>query len=120
MQHAAVSLHGTRPQHPLDSCEGYPVYIAFQDDKKTNFDLKTHDGEYLIYAASTPEQAKACLKNPTRVRITKAVIHPNVSGTIGYLPILQSRLDDYDVYVDNVDAPEIFLIKPSRVFMQSM
>lgn len=94
---------------------GFVVYIAMEEGKVSNFDLQTHDGQNVIYAANTPEQSMACLKNPKKVNMCKAIVYPNVSKTIGYMPIAQSYRDEYDIYVDNVHHPEIFLIKPERV-----
>ncbi len=91
------------------------VYIAMEEGEISNFDLQTHDGQNLIYAAKTPEQSMACLKNPKKVNVFKAIVHPNVSKTVGYMPIAQSYRDDYDIYVDNIHYPGIFLIKPDRV-----
>ena len=94
---------------------GFIVYIAMEEGKISNFDLQTQDGQHVIYAAKTPEQSMACLKNPTQVNVFKAIVHPNVSKTIGYMPIAQSYGDDYDIYVNNTQYPSIFLIKPERV-----
>ena len=94
---------------------GFVVYIAMEEGKISNFDLQTHDGQNVIYAAKTPEQSMACLKNTKHVNVFKAIVYPNVSRTIGYMPILQSKVDDHDIYVDNIHYPKIFLIKPGRV-----
>ena len=94
---------------------GFIVYIAMEEGKISNFDLQTQDGQHVIYAAKTPEQSMACIKNPTQVNVFKAIVHPNVSKTVGYMPIAQSYRDDYDIYVDNIHHPGIFLIKPERV-----
>ena len=94
---------------------GFIVYIAMEEGKVSNFDLQTHDGQNVIYAAKTPEQSMACLKNPKKVNLFKVIVQPNVSKTIGYMPIAQSYKDDYDIYVDNIHHPGIFLIKPGRV-----
>ena len=95
--------------------DGFIVYIAMEEGEISNFDLQTHDGQNVIYAAKTPEQSMACLKNPDRVNLFKAIVHPKVSKTIGYLPITHSRKDDYDIYVNNTDEPSIFLLKPNCV-----
>ena len=95
--------------------DGIIVYIAMEEGKISNFDLQTQDGQNVIYAAKTPEQSMACLKNPKCVNLIKAIVHPNVSKTMGYMPIAQSYGDDYDIYVDNTENPRIFLIKPERV-----
>lgn len=98
---------------------GYVVYIAMEKGKVSNFDLQTHDGQHVIYAADTPEQAMACILNPKHANMCKAIVYPQ---TFGYLPITQSREDDYDMYVNNIHDPSIFLLKPNKIKMnlQSM
>ena len=57
-----------------------------------------------------------CLKNPKKVNVFRAIVHPNVSKTVGYMPIAQSYGDDYDICVDNIHYTGIFL-KNQIVFL---
>lgn len=117
MEHFGIDS-GVRFEKRIETIQredGFVVYVAMEEGKISNFDLQTQDGQNVIYAACTPEQSMACLKNPKRVNLFKAIVYPNVSRTVGYMPIAQSYRDDYDVYVDNIHNPRIFLLKPDRV-----
>ncbi|MAZ36894.1 MAG: hypothetical protein CL842_05535 [Crocinitomicaceae bacterium] len=116
MIHESFSiLENKRNETCIQQEGGIIVYIAMEEGEISNFDLQTRDGRNVIYAAKTCEQSLACLKNPKQVNVFKAIVYPNVSKTIGYMPIAQSYGDEYDIYVDNRDNPRIFLIKPERV-----